>query len=193
MNVKLVKLFGWFGIAGPVIGIPGTLFSIVSAPWFSWTANSIVDLLDDSPSSLLFRTTWLMWAGCVMAFSAGIYEVVRDNRVGKAGFGLNLMGAALLFVSTLPGFELEAQRALVNGFYITTALSMFPLAIHLRRKDLMRLSYVTVLTGGVALIAWSLGIEAPAVPEFVSSLAFGVWSVTLGAWMVKRQELPGMQ
>jgi len=41
VNVRLVRLFGYFGILAPIVGFSMIFLAIATAPWFSWTGNAL--------------------------------------------------------------------------------------------------------------------------------------------------------
>lgn len=187
MNVRLVRLFGWFGIAAPVIGVLGTVLTVTVAPSFSWGGNSLADLGLVEPASMLFLATLRATSGAMMAFSAGVFEWAKDDKVGQAGFVLNFAAAALLFLVSMPEIS-GVQGQLATAFFACLPVSLLVLAYHMREKGMRTFSYLSFACGFVGLAVWAPQWGGHVIQEAVSFAACGVWSVALGWWMTRREE-----
>ena len=98
MNIKLVRLFGWFGIFTPVFGFGMIFLAISTAPWFSWQMNALSDLGVEGVTASIFNGGLMMTAAVMAAFALGIYELGKEDRLGKIGFTV-LIWACIFLVA----------------------------------------------------------------------------------------------
>lgn len=188
MNVKLVKLFGFFGIVAPVVGFTMIFLAIQTAPWFSWTDNALSDLGVDGFTAAVFNAGIIMTGAVMMVFSLGIHEFTKGDAFGQAGFILLL--AASLFLIGIGAFPETAgpiHFSLSVAFFVALPSSLLIMSIHLIRNGMRTLGLFTGAAGAVAALVWAPQWSAVAIPEALSSLAVGLWSAVLGVWMTRRK------
>ncbi len=192
MNVRLVRLFGYFGFVAPVMGLTMVLLAISTAPWFSWTGNALSDLGVQGFTAVIFNSGLQMTAAVMSLFSLGIYELTKGDGIGKLGFVLNLAGAgSLLGIAAFPETAGPIHYQFSVAFFVILPLSLMVLALFMKRKGMGRLSLFTVAAGAAAALVWTPRWEAVAIPEFLSALAVGLWSIVFGAWMTRMRAWSG--
>ena len=192
MNVRLVRLFGYFGVVAPVLGLTMVLLAISTAPWFSWTGNALSDLGVHGFTALIFNSGLQMTAIIMSLFSLGIYELTKGDRIGTLGFVLNLAGAGfLLGIAAFPETAGPIHYQFSVAFFVTLPISLLVLALYMKRNGMGRLSLFTAAAGAAALLVWTPRWEAVAIPEFLSALAVGLWSIVLGARMIRMRARNG--
>ncbi len=190
MNLKTLRLTGFFGLAAPVLGLIIVASSILMAPWFSWTGNALSDLGGtEGPESILFNAGLPMTAALMMMFSGGLFEMTKGNIVGQVGSGFHLAASFLLAGIGVANITIEPWHYYVSvGFFVTLPLSAV-LVGYFCFKNKMR--YYTLLSWGTAALAgaiWLLPWGAIAIPEALSVSYIGVWQMLLAWWMWTRKE-----
>lgn len=189
MNVKLVRVFGFFGVAAPVVSFTMILLAIRTAPWFSWTGNALSDLGVRGFTAVVFNFGLVMTAAVMMAFSLGIYELTRGDTVGQVGFALTL--ASALFLIGIGAFPETAGRVhfyFSVAFFVSLPLFLLTLAIYMIRNGMRSLGLFTAGAGAAAALVWGPRWIAVAIPEALSALSVGIWSAAFGLWMMRIKE-----
>jgi hypothetical membrane protein len=189
VNIKLIRLFGWFGIITPIVGFGMIFIAISTAPWFSWEMNALSDLGVEGLTAALFNGGLMMTAAVMAVFSLGIYELGKEDRLGKISFIL-LIWVCLFLVGiglwpeTAGSIHLEVSIA----FFVTLPVAMIVNSISLIRRGHRELGSLGIAAGAVAIVIWTLNWEGVAIPEAVAAASAGIWSVVTGAWMTKYVE-----
>ena len=192
MNVRLVRLFGYFGVVAPVLGLTMVLLAISTASWFSWTGNALSDLGVHGFTALIFNSGLQMTAIIMILFSLSIYELTKGDRIGTLGFVLNLAGAGfLLGIAAFPETAGSIHYQFSFAFFVTLPISLLVLAMYMKRNGMGRLSLFSAAAGAAALLVWTPRWEAVAIPEFLSALAVGLWSIVFGALMTRMRARNG--
>lgn len=186
MNVKLVRLFGWFGIISPIFGFAVIFGAISTAPWFSWTGNALSDLGVSGGTSILFNSGLQMTAAVMAVFSLGIYELTKGDRLSRAAFVLSFANAVFLaLLAFFPETAGSIHRDMSVSFFLSLPLSQLVMALYMRRRGMFRFSYFMVATAIVSILPWIPRWEAVAIPEAIAALAAGIWMAALGYWMTR--------
>ncbi len=186
MNFRLLRLFGYFGIVAPILGLTLVLLAISTAPWFSWTGNALSDLGVHGFTAVIFNSGLKITAIIMSLFSLGIYELTKGDRIGTLGFVLNLAGAGFLFgLAAFPETAGPIHYQFSVAFFVTLPISLLVLALYMKRSGMGYLSLFTAAAGTTALLVWTRRWEAVSIPEFLSALTVGLWSIVLGARMTR--------
>lgn len=189
MNIKVVKLFGVSGILAPVVGFTMIFLAIRTAPWFSWTGNALSDLGVEGLTAAVFNGGLVMTAAVMMTFSLSINEVTKGDIVGQAGFVLSLAVAGFLMgIGVFPETAGAIHYYLSVAFFASLPLCTLVLAAYMARNNMKKLSIISAVAGVISALVWIPHWSAVAIPEALSSLAFGVWSTVFGVWMITRKE-----
>ena len=189
MNVKLVRLFGVFGIIAPIVGLTVISLAIWTAPWFSWTGNALSDLGVEGFTAAVFNAGLAMTGAVMMVFSLSIHEFTKGDTRGQAGFVLLLAASiSLIGIGAFPETAGPVHYYLSVAFFVALPLSLLALSIHLITNSMRNIGLFTAAAGAVAALVWVPRWSAAAVPEALSSLAVGLWSAVLGTWMTRIEE-----
>ena len=189
MNIKLIRLFGWFGIITPVLGFGMIFVAISTAPWFSWEMNALSDLGVEGLTAALFNGGLMMTAAVMAVFSLGIYELGKEDRLGKIGFILLIWACLFLVgIGLWPETAGGIHREISIAFFVTLPVAMIVNAISLIRRGHRELGSLGIVAGAVAIVIWTLSWEGVAIPEAVAAGSAGVWSIVTGAWMTRYVE-----
>ncbi|MFQ6052686.1 MAG: DUF998 domain-containing protein [Candidatus Bathyarchaeia archaeon] len=189
MNVKVLRMAGFFGVAAPLLGFTMIFLAIRASPWFSWTGNALSDLGVEGFGAVIFNSGLLMTGALMMMFSLGLYELTRSSRVGRLGFGLFLAGSFLLCgIGSFPETAGRIHRYVSVAFFVSLPLALFALGTFLARRRMKRSGLLSFAAASSAAGVWLIPWSAVAIPEALSALAVGVWSSALGLWMMKGEK-----
>jgi hypothetical membrane protein len=188
VNARLVRLFGYFGILAPIVGFSVIFLSIRTAPWFSWTGNALSDLGAEGFTAVLFNNGLTMTAAVMMAFAIGLYELTKEDKVGRIGFRFYLAASIfLLGIGFFPEKAGDVHYYFSVAFFMVLPLSLLFFAFYMFRNGMRSLSLLSAVLGAVAALVWAPSWGAVAIPEVLSALAAGIWSAVLGAWMTRME------
>jgi hypothetical membrane protein len=190
MNLKVLRLAGFFGIVTPLFGLLIIGMSIWLSPWFNWTGNSLSDLGGaEGFEAIVFNSGLAMTAALMMMFSTGFFEMTKGDIIGQIGSGVHLLSALLLLAIGLVNINIEPWHLYVSvGFFIALPLSALIIGYFCFRK---KMRFYTLLAWGTAVLAaaiWFLPWGAIAIPEALSVSYMGVWQLMLAYWMYTRKE-----
>jgi len=186
LNVKILRLAGFFGVTAPLLGFFMVLTAISLSPWFSWYSNALSDLGVGDFGSVIFNSGLAMTGSLMMMFSIGPYELFRESMIGKMGAFLFLASALFLIGIGIFNETFGSIHFYVSlGFFVSLILSLLILGVSFSIKRMMGFSILSLLAGVAGAVVWLLPWDGAAIPEAVSTLAAGVWSSILGAWMLR--------
>ena len=189
MNVNIVRMAGFFGVAAPILGFTMVALSIRASPWFSWTGNALSDLGVDGFGSVLFNFGLPMTGAVMMMFSVGLFELTEGCSAGRLGSILHLAGAFLLCgIGAFPETAGPIHFYISVAFFVALPLSLTALTVFMVTHGMKGFAVLTAAAAVVAAGVWLLQWSSAAIPEALSFLAVGVWQVVLGLWMMKREE-----
>ncbi|MGD2142728.1 MAG: DUF998 domain-containing protein [Candidatus Bathyarchaeota archaeon] len=186
MNVKLVRIFGWFGIIAPVLGFTMIFLAINTAPWFSWTRNALSDLGVNGLTATIFNGGLAMTASVMAVFGLGVHELAKGDKLGQSGFTLFI--SACVFLIGIAAFPETAGRIhfyFSVAFFVALPISNLVISAFLIKTEILGLGLLGISTALVAIFIWTLNWDGVAIPEAVSSAAMGVWSAMMGFWMIR--------
>jgi hypothetical membrane protein len=190
MNLKVLRLAGFFGIVMPLFGLLIIGMSIWLSPWFSWTGNALSDLGGaEGFEAIVFNSGLAMTAALMMMFSTGLFEMTKGDLIGQIGSGVHLLSALLLLAIGLVNINIEPWHNYVSvGFFIALPLSALIIGYFCFRK---KMRFYTLLAWGTAILAaviWFLPWSSIAIPEALSVSYLCVWQLILAYWMYTRKE-----
>jgi hypothetical membrane protein len=190
MNLKVLRLAGFFGIVTPLFGLIIIGMSIWLAPWFSWTGNALSDLGGaEGFVAIVFNSGLAMTAALMMMFSTGLFEMTKGDIIGQIGSGVHLLSALLLLAIGLVNITIEPWHLYVSvSFFIAFPMSALIIGYFCLRKQMR---FYTLLGWGTAILAgviWLLPWGAAAIPEALSVSYMSIWQIILAYWMYTRKE-----
>ncbi|MBL7080780.1 DUF998 domain-containing protein [Candidatus Bathyarchaeota archaeon] len=189
MNVKLVRLFGWFGVFTPVLGFSMIFLAISTAPWFSWQGNALSDLGVEGLTAAIFNGGLVMTGSVMAVFSLSVYEFGKEDRLGKAGFALLLLACVLLMgIGVYPETAGRIHLQISVAFFVTLPVAIIVNSVYLIRRGNRELGALGIAAGAVAIAIWTLPWDGVAIPEAVSAASAGVWSTATGFWLARYVE-----
>ena len=183
----MVRWFGYFGIITPIFGFVVIFLAISTAPWFSWTGNALSDLGVEGLTAVIFNDGLGMTACLLALFSVGVYEMTKADFWGKASFALLFTASVfLILIGVFPETAGRIHYYVSVGFFVTLPLAVWAFAAHAWRRAMRGYAYLSIACGVVAAVIWLPSWDGVAIPEAVSALSMGIWSMALGYWMIRR-------
>ena len=189
MNLKALRLTGFFGIISPLFGLMIIAASIWLSPWFRWTGNALSDLGAEGLESVVFNSGLAMTAALMMMFSAGLLEMTRGDIIGQVGGAIHLLSAGLLIGIGVLNITIEPWHDYVSvGFFAAMPLSAMFIGGFCYRKRMRFYSLIAWGSATLAVVIWLLPWASVAIPEALSVAYVSVWQMIMAHWMYTRKE-----
>jgi hypothetical membrane protein len=189
MNVRILRLCGFFGILTPVVGFIMVFLAICQAPWFSWTLNALSDLGVDGFEAVLFNSGLPLTGAVMMMFSAGLFELTKGSTVGRAGSAVHLASAILLILIGVINETIKPWHYVVSfAFFASLAVMLAIMGVYHWRANMKRFTILAWSAAALGIVIWMLPWRGVALPEAISALCVSVWQVSLGYWMYTLKE-----
>jgi len=189
MNVKIVRLMGFFGVAAPIIGALMIFISAQATLGWDPAGHTLSQLGAEGFGAVLFNSGLLMTGALMMLFSTGLFEVSKGDRRGQVGSATYLVTSvltAVLGVVTVQYQPIHDFLAIV--LFVLIPLGMMAYSIYLWTRGLRNYAALGLLGGviGIAVMEW--GGPVNALKELASAGSLGVWQMALGYWMLRQKE-----
>jgi hypothetical membrane protein len=189
MNVRILRLCGFFGMLTPVVGFIMVFLAISQAPWFSWTMNALSDLGVDGFEAVLFNSGLPLTGAVMMMFSAGLFELTKGSTVGRAGSAVHLASSVFLILIGVVNETIEPWHYVVSfAFFSSLAVMLAIMGVYHWRTNMRRFSILAWGATVVGVVVWMLPWRGVALPEAISALCVSVWQVSLSYWMYTLKE-----
>jgi len=189
MNVRILRLCGFFGMLTPVVGFTMVFLAISQAPWFSWTMNALSDLGVEGFESVLFNAGLAITGAVMLMFSAGLFELTKDSKVGQAGSAVHLASSVLLILIGVINETITPWHLVVSVAFFTSLGVMLAInSVYLWSTGMRRFAVLAWIAAIVGISVWTFHWQGVAIPEAVSALAAGIWQAILGYWMYTLKE-----
>jgi len=191
MNVRIVRLMGFFGVAAPIIGAFMILLSVQYTPGWSPSEQTLSQLGAEGFGAVLFNSGLLMTGATMMLFSTGLFEVSKKDLRGQVGAATYLGASVLtvvLGVATVNHQPIHDFLSLM--LFVLIPLGMIAYSIHLWSKGMRAHAALGLLGGAMGIAVMEVGGPVNALKELASAGSLGIWQMALGAWMLKQKE-PG--
>jgi hypothetical membrane protein len=192
MNVRIVRLMGFFGVAAPIVGALMIFISVQSTPGWDPASQTLSQLGAEGFGAVRFNSGLLMTGALMMLFSTGLFEVSKGDRRGQVGSATYLVASvltAVLGVATVQYQPIHDFLAIV--LFVLIPLGMMAYSIYLWTRGLKTYAVLGLVGGviGIAVMEWGGPINA--FKELASAGALGVWQMALGYWMLRQRESEG--
>jgi len=192
MNVRILRLCGFFGMLTPIVGFTMIFLAISQAPWFSWTLNALSDLGIDGFEAVFFNSGLPMTGAVMMMFSAGLFELTRGSTIGMTGSAVNLASAILLILIGVVNETIKPWHYIVSfAFFATLAVMLVIMGAYHWRANMRSFAILAWSVAALGIVIWMLPWGGVAIPEALSALCASVWQVSLGYWMYTLREEGG--
>jgi len=192
MNVKIVRLMGFFGVAAPIIGAIMVSLSVASTPGWSPAKDTLSVLGAEGFEAVLFNGGLAMMGAVMMLFSTGLFELSKKAPVGQVGSAMYLAASVITVVLGLVNINHQPYHDyLATLLFALIPLSMIVFSVHLRGMRLSVYAALGLIGGAIAAGAILVG-PVNGYSEIASALALSVWQMSLGLWMYRQGE-PGKE
>jgi hypothetical membrane protein len=196
-----LKIFGFCGIAAPIIGLACIGLAISYSPWFSWTENYLSDLggsPGDRPiyaahgiASILFNFG-LMVAGILgCCLIIGIKKSrILDTPLGKLGTAFYLLDAsALIGIGIFPESTGAPHTFFSMAFFVLVGFSLFFIGVAQLRSSEKTFGWFTMALFFFGLMAIPLFLApkplgSNAIAEMIPIISIALFSIVMGSKLV---------
>ncbi len=184
------------GLIAPIIVLPLILLSIACSPWFSWTRNALSDL-GVHEVAILFNSALMIGGVLALIFAFGLMQILHQSKVGFTGTMALITAALSLFaVGFFPETAGRIHFYVSVAFFTLMIISQLLIGAALVEKPSSRsLGIFTVLAAAASVGVWTFHflaspIRGEAIPEFLSSIAFSLWSIVVSVRLLRHASFP---
>jgi hypothetical membrane protein len=195
-HAGLLLVSGIYGVLAPVLAFTFILLAVGSYPQFSWTANALSDLgVVSGVTAGVFNSGLIICGVLCLTFAVGLYLLV-ESVIGRVGvFVFALACVSLVAIGTFPESVSPAHYMVSVAFFVLLPISLLVITAGFALKRQAKMAVFTLAVAVVAALPWVLYftvhyVSGVAVPEAVSGLAGGVWTVVLGYKMLQAATQP---
>jgi hypothetical membrane protein len=188
----LLRISGAYGVLAPVLAFAFILGAVASYPPFSWTSNALSDLgVVSGVTAGVFNSGLIICGVWCLMFAMGLYVLLSESVVGRVGvFVFGLACVALMAIGMFPESVSPTHYLVSVTFFVLLPISLLITIGGFWRTGQMRLAVFTLVAAVVAALPWVLlfavrYVSGVAIPEFVSGLAGGMWTVVVGYKMMR--------
>jgi hypothetical membrane protein len=195
-HAGLLLVSGIYGVLAPVLAFTFILLAVGSYPQFSWTANALSDLgVVSGVTAGVFNSGLIICGVLCLTYAVGLYLLV-ESVIGRVGvFVFALACVSLVAIGTFPESVSPAHYMVSVAFFVLLPISLLVITAGFALKRQAKMAVFTLAVAVVAALPWVLYftvhyVSGVAVPEAVSGLAGGVWTVVLGYKMLQAATQP---
>jgi hypothetical membrane protein len=191
-NARLLQVSGIYGVLAPVLAFTFIIMAIGSYPQFSWTANALSDLgVVSGVTAGVFNSGLIICGILCLTFAIGLYLLLIVSVIGRVGvivFALACL--SLVAIGTFPENVSPTHYLVSVAFFVLLPISLLVITAGFAINRQEKMALFTLAVAVVAALPWVLYftihfVSGVAIPETVSGLAGGVWTVVLGYKMIR--------
>jgi len=187
MNVRIVRLMGWFGVLAPILAAVMIYLSIGSTPGWSVTEDTLSHLGAVGFGAVLFNNGLVMSGALMLVFGAGLYEFSAGDTVGRIGTGLYLLSSGLVIALSLATLEFQPIHNLAaTALFIALPLSAAVTSVYAWRIGLKPYAAMGFAASAISAAVWAAAGNVTAFYEVMALAPVGLWQMTLGYWMCRQ-------
>jgi hypothetical membrane protein len=188
----LLQVSGIYGVLAPVLAFTFIIMAIGSYPQFSWTANALSDLgVVSGVTAGVFNSGLIICGILCLTFAIGLYLLLIVSVIGRVGvivFALACL--SLVAIGTFPENVSPTHYLVSVAFFVLLPISLLVITAGFAINRQEKMALFTLAVAVVAALPWVLYftihfVSGVAIPETVSGLAGGVWTVVLGYKMIR--------
>ncbi len=187
MNVRIVRLMGWFGIVAPIIAALMIYVSIASTPGWSLTEQTLSHLGSGGFGAVLFNSGLTMSGSLMLLFGAGLYEFSDGDTVGIIGAGLYILGSGIvvgLSVATIEVQPIHFQASV--ALFAALPLSAAVTSVYAWRIGLKPYAVIGFAAAAISVGVWAAAWSVMALYEVMALAPIALWQMALGYWMCRQ-------
>lgn len=192
LSTALLRVSGIYGVLAPVLAFTFILMAVWSHPQFSWTANALSDLgVVSGVTAGIFNSGLVVCGVLCLTFAIGLYLLLIESRMGRVGvivFALACL--SLVAIGTFPESVSPTHYLVSVAFFVLLPISLLVITAGFAANRHAKMALFTLVVAVVAALPWVLYftvhyVSGVAIPETISGLAGGVWTVVLGYKMLR--------
>lgn len=184
MNVRIVRLMGWFGVLAPIFATVMIYLSVGSTPGWSLTEDTLSHLGAVGFGAVLFNNGLVMSGALMLVFGAGLYEFSAGDTVGRIGTGLYLLSSGLVIGLSLATIKVQPIHNLAaTALFVALPLSAAFTSVYSWRIGLKPYAVVGFAAAAVSVGVWVVAGSVTALIEVVALVPIALWQMALGYWM----------
>ena len=192
LSTALLRVSGIYGVFAPVLAFTFILMAVWSHPQFSWTANALSDLgVVSGVTAGIFNSGLVVCGVLCLTFAIGLYLLLIESRMGRVGvivFALACL--SLVAIGTFPESVSPTHYLVSVAFFVLLPISLLVITAGFAANRHAKMALFTLVVAVVAALPWVLYftvhyVSGVAIPETISGLAGGVWTVVLGYKMLR--------
>lgn len=194
LSTALLRVSGIYGVLAPVLAFTFILMAVWSHPQFSWTANALSDLgVVSGVTAGIFNSGLVVCGVLCLTFAIGLYLLLIESRMGRVGvivFALACL--SLVAIGTFPESVSPTHYLVSVAFFVLLPISLLVITAGFAANRHAKMALFTLVVAVVAALPWVLYftvhyVSGVAIPETISGLAGGVWTVVLGYKMLRAE------
>ena len=187
MNVRIVRLMGWFGIVAPFIAALMMYVSAGSTPGWSLTEQTLSQLGSEGFGAVLFNSGLAMAGSVMLLFGAGLYEFSDGDTVGRIGTALYLLSSGIVIGLSLATIEIQPIHDLAAiALFVALPLSAAVTSVYAWRIGLKPYAVIGFAAAAISVGVWAVAGSVTALYELMALAPIGLWLMALGYWMCRQ-------
>ena len=187
MNVRIVRLMGWFGIVAPFIAALMMYVSAGSTPGWSLTEQTLSQLGSEGFGAVLFNSGLAMAGSVMLLFGAGLYEFSDGDTVGRIGTALYLLSSGIVIGLSLATIEIQPIHDLAAiTLFVALPLSAAVTSVYAWRIGLKPYAVIGFAAAAISVGVWAVAGSVTALYELMALAPIGLWLMALGYWMCRQ-------
>jgi hypothetical membrane protein len=192
LNAALLRVSGIYGVLAPFLAFTFILMAVRSHPQFSWTANALSDLgVVSGVTAGVFNSGLIVCGVLCFTFAIGLYLLLIESVIGRVGvivFALACL--SLVAIGTFPESVPPTHYLVSVAFFVLLPISLLVITAGFAVIRQTKMALFTLAVAVFAALPWVLYFtvhyaSGVAIPEIMSGLAGGVWTVVLGYKMLR--------
>jgi len=190
MNVRIVRIMGFFGVVAPLLAALIISLSAQNTPGWSTSSQTLSELGLGGFGAVLFNSGLRMTGSLMMLYGAGLWEYSKDTFVGKVGSSLYLLCSALVVALGVVRIDVQPLHDYIAmTFFMTLPLAVALSSVYAWRIGMKSYASLGFAAAAVGLGVWGLAGNVTAVYQIAALVPVGLWQMALGVWMF-RQKVP---
>jgi hypothetical membrane protein len=189
MNVRIVRLMGWFGVLAPLWAALMMCLSIGSTPGWTLTEQTLSQLGSGGFGAVLFNSGLVMSGSLMLLFGAGLYEFSDGDTVGRIGTALYLLSSGIVIGLSQATVEVQPiHDQAATALFVALPLSAAVTSLYALRIGLKPYAVTGFAAAAVSVGIWAVAESVTALYEVVALAPIALWQMALGYWM--RGQIP---
>jgi hypothetical membrane protein len=194
LNASLLRVSGIYGVLAPFLVFTSILMAVWSYPQFSWTANALSDLgVVSGITAGVFNSGLVVCGVLCFTFAIGLYLLLIESVLGRVGVVVFALAClSLVAIGTFPESVPPTHYLVSVTFFVLLPISLLVITAGFAVNRQIKMALFTLAVAVFAALPWVLYftvhyVSGVAIPETMSGLSGGVWTVVLGYKMLRAE------